>query len=234
MHHPEVKHTIDIFERMSNNLPPLLPAEIKEEVEHALEHLHDDFTVSAQDVEEVVIALGKKVWPYWKAFDELFSMAQGKLGEKFLLGKLSPEFKQRYKEFKEHGADYHDLRLGGPMGFFQSEERQVLMASLVKVDGEIRQHVEQEVLSVDRRKYEDLVVDFQEVLDDIEKRLESLRLLAEDEEEHPSLADEVRAQVQAFEFGLCLLGPHTQHHEVHNAEDYFVERKKDKQVHRFQ
>jgi len=230
MHHPYIKHTIDIFERMYNNLPPLLPKEISGEIRYALEHLHDDYSVSVADVETVVIALGKKVWPYWQAFDELLVLSRERLGEKFLLGKLSPEFRQRYQECKAHGVDYHDLRLGGPVGFFEAKERQALMSALVEVDKDIRQHVIQEVLSVARRKYEELVMDFQEILADIEKRLESLRLVAEDEAEYPGLAEEMRAQVQAFEFGLCLLGPCIQYHEVNNVEDFFKERKQDKKM----
>jgi len=227
MHQPKIKHTINIFERMYNNLPPLVPKEIKLEIKHALEHLHNDYTVSIEDVEEIVIVLGKKVWPYWKAFDELFSMTQGKLGEKFLLGKFTPGLKKRYNEFKEHGANYHDLRLGGPMGFFELEERQKISADFVDVDSDIRKHVIQEVLTTERRKYENLIISFQEILDDIEKRLDTLRLMAEDEEEHPNLADEIREQVKAFEFGLCLLGPNTKYEEVCESKEYFLERKND-------
>lgn len=233
MNNSQAKHTIDIFERMYKKMPPLVPKEIKKEFDHALDHLHDDITVTTEDVEDIVIALGKKIWPYWKAFGEFLDMYQGKLGEKFLLGKLSPDLKNKYKEIKEHGATYRDLRTGSPLSYFESEERLILTEGLVEVDGDIRLHTEQAVLSLDRKKYEDLILDFQTILDDIEKRLETFRTMAEDEEGHPRLADEIRDQVRSFEFGLCLLGPNTEHHQVLNAADYFEERKQDKKVHRF-
>lgn len=209
----------------------MLPDEVKAEVRHALTHLEEDFTVTPEEVENIVIALGKKVWPYWKTFNEFFVMHQGKLGEKFLLGKLSPALKQRYHEYKEHGATYHDLRLGGPLTFFNGEERQILIPLFVEVDKEVRAYAAQAALTNERRKYEDLVVDFQNILDDIEKRLMNLRQMAEDEEEHPQVAEEIRAQVKAFELGLCLLGPNTAHHAVLNAPDYFAERRLTKKVH---
>lgn len=234
MHHLYTKHTIDIFARMEQNLPPLVPAEVKVEIARALEHLNHDYMVSSTEVDNMVIALGKKVWPYWKAFNEFFARHTGNLGEKFLLGKLSSALKQRYHEYKEHGATYHDLRMGGPLMFFTGEEREILVPFFIEVDQEIRAHAEQAVLTGERRQYEELIVNFQNILDDIEKRLVSLRQVAEDEEEHPGLAEEIRGQVKAFEFGMCLLGPNTQAHEVLNADDYFVERKQDKKINRFE
>lgn len=230
MHHPQTKHTIDIFKHMAGNLPPLLPDEIKKEVVHALEHLENDYTIGLEEVEDVVIGLGKKVWPYWKAFDEMLVFHQSKMGEKFLEGKMSLELKKKYKLFKEHGGDYHDLRAGGPAAFFEPEERQKLSEILVDVDNELRRYVCQAVLSSERKKYEDLIIELQGVLDDIEKRLDYLRIVAEDEEEHPHLASEIRGQVRAFEFGLCLLGPRTMTHEVENAKEHFEGRKREKRM----
>jgi len=210
----QVKHTIDIFEMIYKNLPPLVPEEVKEELEHSLEHLRDDYLVGINEAESMMISMGKKVWPYWKAFFEFYDMEQGRMGEKFLLGKLSLELKDKYKEFKEHGGSYHDLRSGGSVIFFETEDRQVLAGVLVDVDVEMKEHTRQSVLSLERQKYEKLILDFQIVLDDIEKRLDSLRMLAEDEEEHPELAVEIRQRVRDFEHGLCLLGPNSQHEEL--------------------
>lgn len=234
MYHAQVKHTIDIFERMYNNLPPLLPKEVASETEHALEHLHSDFTVSIEDTENIIISIGKKVWSYWRAFQEFIDMAQGEMGEKFLLGKLSPSLKDKYKKLKEHGVTYHDLRSGGPIYFFEEEERMIISQSIVEVDREIQKYVRQMVLGTERKKYQDLIIEFQEILDGIEKRLDNLRLAAEDEAEHPRLAEEIKAQIKSFEMGLCLLGPNTQNHEVLQAEEFFQERKIAKKLHRFE
>ena len=234
MHHPQIKHTIDIFERMYNNLPPLLPEEIKNEMEHALEHLHNDYTVSIEDVESIVIAMGKKIWPYWRSFQEFVDMAQGEMGEKFLLGKISLGLKSKYKKFKECGGSYRDLRTGGAMNFFDENERVEIAKMVVEVDQEVKKYVRQMSLSSDRKKYENLIIEFQEILDGIEKRLDNLRLAAEDEAEHPRLAEEIRAQIKSFEMGLCLLGPNIKNHEICGAEEFFQERKISKKLHRFE
>jgi len=160
------------------------------------------------------------------------ALHQGKLGEKFLLGKLLPPLKHRYEEYKQRGASYHDLRLGGPLTFFNGEEREVLVPLFIETDQEIRAYAAQAAVTVERQKYEELVVDFQNILDDIEKRLDNLRRMAEDEEEHPAVAEEIRGQVKAFELGLCLLGPNIAQHEVLNVDDYLEERRLTKKVHR--
>lgn len=233
MRHPQIKHTIAIFERMYKNMPPLVPDIVKKEIGEAMERLKNDFSITINDVEDAVIAISKKIWPYWKAFEDFFALYQEKLGEKFILGKLPLSLKKRFQEFKEHGVAYNDLRLGGPLVFFNSGEREKLIQVFVDVDEEIRGQARQLILSTEQKKYEELVLNFQNILDDIEKRLESLKLTAEDKEEHPQVADEIRAQVRGFEFGLCLLGPNTKYCELLNADDYIAERRSTKTIHSF-
>ncbi|MGI6315058.1 MAG: hypothetical protein ACOXZY_04135 [Patescibacteria group bacterium] len=93
----KAKYTIDLFERMCNHLPPLLQKKLLVNQEHVLEQLHNDFTVSIEDIEKTIISIGKKVWPYQKAFQEFIDVAQREIGEKFLLGKLFPNLKDKYK-----------------------------------------------------------------------------------------------------------------------------------------
>jgi hypothetical protein len=161
-------------------------------------------------------------------------MAQGGMGEKFLMGKMSPGLKNKYKKFKECGGDYRDLRTGGPMIFFGEEERVEITQVINEVDQEIKNYVRQMSLSTDREKYEGLIIEFQNILDDIEKRLDNLRLAAEDEAEHPRLAEEIRAQIKSFEMGLCLLGHNIKNHEVCEAQEFFQERRISKKLHRFE
>ena len=230
MHHPQVKHTIEIFKRMFGSLPPLVPEEVANEMEHSLLHVQSDYLLTPEEMENMVISLGKKIWPYWKAFEEFYALYQGKLGEKFLIGKLSAGLKKHYQMFKEHGATYSDLRMGKAVEFFSLEERLELKEVLVEVDNELRSYVRQQVVGIDRAKYEELIINFQTTFENIEKRLGTLRLMAEDEAEHPQIAAEIREQVKAFEFGLCLLGPHSRLDELVEFEDYYLERKMTKKL----
>jgi len=230
MHTPVVKHTLDIFERMTDHLPPLLPKELVADIMHAREQMQNNHSLSVDDLEDTMIAFGKKIWPFRRAFDEFVDLHEGTLGEKFLLGKLSPDMKHRFKQFKEFGGSYRDLHTGAPATFFSPEERGILCQALIDVEQEIESYTRQAVTSTERRAYEDRVVEFSVILDDIEKRLDTLRLMAEDEQEHPDLAAEIRAQIRAFEQGLCLLAPRTDHAAVCRSVEHFEGRKVEKKA----
>jgi len=225
--HSEIQHTIFVFKHVAANLPPLTPDSVRDEIRHALDHLENDSSVTIESAEEIMIAFGKKIWAYWKAFDEMAAMYSGKLGEKFLLSKLSRSAKTKYQEFINQGGDFSDVYSGRPALFFDDIERVELAQALVEVQNDIRNYVTQAVMTTERNKYQNLIVDFQTILEDIEKRLNTLRQVAEDEQEHPQLAQEIRAQVKNFEYGLCLLGEHTRYEDVLRAEDHFTGRKDD-------
>lgn len=221
------RHTYRIFKQMVDDLPPLVPADIVDDIQRALEHAQDNARLTEEDVEQMVIVFGKKTWAYRQAYQELLEGYEGRLGETFLIGKLSIPLKKRYQEFIDHGGSFRDLHDGAFVHFFTVDERASLCEALIDIKQEIDRHARQAVLSVDRRKYEDRIVEFQLVLDNIEKRLETLRVMADDEEEHPFLADEIRSQIRGFEFGLSLLGPRIDYEAVCEAPGHFEGRKKD-------
>lgn len=223
-------HTLDIFERMVADLPPRVPEAIADEAARALSQMRENQHLTLAEAEDVIVSVGKKLWPYRQAFYEMAEAEEGKLGERLLLGKLVPEGKQRYREFKEYGGTYRDLHSGSPAGFFTGEERAALCASLVDVHRDIAAHTRQAVCSTISRRYEERVVEFQTLLDDVEKRLDTLRAMADDETAHPELAAEIRSQVHGFEHGLCLLGPRIDYAAVCNAAGHFEGRKMEKKM----
>jgi hypothetical protein len=228
MHQPSVKHTIDIFRLLTREFPPFVPKELKQDIKQAYEQVQHNFDLSLEEVEHTVIVFGKKLWPYRKAFEEFFNIYESKFGEKFLIGALTPTLKKRYKEFKEYGGVYRDLHTGNPSVFFEATERHNICKAIISVNENIRLHTVQAIMTVDRIRYEKRVVEFQLILDDIEKRLDSLRLMADDEQEHPELATEIREQVKSFEHGICLLGPPHHYDAICRSEEHFVGRKKEK------
>lgn len=225
---PAVQHTLTIFQRLYDELPPLVPESIVSDMRQALEQLEHNVNLTLPEIEEIMIAFGKKVWPYRRAFEETLDVYEGKLGEKFLIGRLSRPLKQRYQEFLGYGGSFRELHGAVPITFFTPEERGEFCGVLVEVRNDLRKYASQAVLTNDRGRYEDRVLEFQTILDDIEKRLETLRLMADNEQEHPELASEIRAEVKSFEYGLCLLGPRHSYAAVCNAEDHFVGRKQEK------
>ncbi|MFA4830931.1 MAG: hypothetical protein WC862_02880 [Patescibacteria group bacterium] len=228
MHLPSVNHTLTIFQQLYDTLPPLVPVEIKNDMQAAMEQIEHNFNLTLEELEDTMIVFGRRIWPYRQAFQEFADIYEGKLGEKFLEQKMSRNLKKRYAEFQAHGGDFRDLHGGGSLDFFQSEERIELCGALISVRKSLRDHVVQAVLSTEQLEYESRIMEFDEILGDIEKRLGALRQIADDEQEHPELAAEIREQIREFEYGLSSLGPHINYNAVCNSADFFHERKLEK------
>lgn len=226
------EHTINIFEEIFKTLPPLVPEEIVSDMQAALDQLRHNHSLADEEVEDTVIVFGRQVWPYRQAFQEFYELYEGKMGEQVLLQQLSSDLKKKYKVFCAHGGSFRALQAGGPFGYFTPDEQAALCEVLVETRRTLRQHARQAVVSTDKKDYLRRVYEFQEILDDIEKRLDTLRLMADNEQEHPELAKEIRAQVRGFELGLASLGPHTQYDAVCFAAEHFEGRKKEKLDHR--
>jgi len=56
---------------------------------------------------------------------------------------------------------------------------------------------------------------------EIEDHLDGLRKMADEEQEHPRLAEEMREQIRGFEYGLCLLGPEQGIESISEAPEYY-------------
>ena len=107
-------------------------------------------------------------------------------------------------------------------------ERNILYASLIKIKEDVRKHTVQAVVTSDRPHYEKRITQFSGILADIEKHLQTLHTMADNEKKHLSLSEEIREQIKAFEHGLCLLGPAHHYNEISGAEEYFLGRKQEK------
>ena len=228
MHKPIVKHTLNIFKFLTDKIPPLVPENFEQEAKEAYARCCENYDLSLPELENHIVLFGKGLWPYRKSFEEFYDIHENHLGDKFLLGVLPMELKKHYIEFKEYGGGFKELHHNSAVDFFSSDERNILYPSVMKIKEDIRRHTMQAVVTNDRYHYEKRIAWFQDILNDIEKRLDTLRLMADNEEDHPDLSEEIREQTKAFEQGLCLLGPAHHYNEICDAEEYFLGRKKDK------
>ena len=192
---------------------------------HALNHLEHDQTITLEEVEDTMIQFGYEVWPWNQAYKEFLALAESKVGEHFLLPKLSRGLRIVYRQFKEEGGTIRDLHSGNPAQSFTAEERVELCQALIALQTELRIYVNNEIVGLEKKRYLQRVGEFKDLLENIEQTLQHLRNLANTEQDHPTLADEIRSQVRAFEHGLCLLAPELNYEAVCQSVDFFHGRK---------
>ena len=220
-----ILHTLAIFERIYNNLPPLVPGEIVENMAAAIEQIRSNYSLTLGELEDTMIVFGKKVWPYRRAFEELLQVYECQIAEKLFIQKASPAVRRSYEIFKTTGGVWRDLYSGAVAHVFTVEDRPGLHGIIVDVKCAINAFAAQAVVTIDRAKYEAQIEEFKEILSDIELRLQSLRRLADEEQEHPQLAAEIREHIRGFEYGLACLGPRVDYAAVCNAHEHFQGRK---------
>lgn len=219
------KSTISLFRHLYKTLPPLFPEQTKEKMAHALDHLENDQTVTLDEIEDTMIKFGYEVWPWNQAYKEFLAVGEAMVGEHFLVPKFSQELKRKYHDFKLYGGTLRDIHSGRPAVFFTSDERGELCVALVEMQMELREYVNRELVGLEKVRYLRRVNEFQKILEEIERQMEALRALADKEQDHPNLANEIRARVRAFEYGLCLLGPDLNYEAVCQSADFFEGRK---------
>lgn len=220
-----IQHTLAIFERMYNNLPPLVSLEVVENMAAAIEQIRSNYDLTLEELEDTMIVFGKKVWPYMRAFEELYHVYEGQLGERLFLQKVSPALLRSYEVFKTTDGVWRDLYSGAAMHVFTSADRLELHGVLVDVKCDIRAFAAQAVITTARAKYETRIQEFKEILDDIELRLQSLQRLSDEEPAHPGFAAEIREHIRGFEYSLAYLGPQINYRAVCSAHEHFQGRK---------
>lgn len=225
-----VHHTIDIFERMYSNMPPLVPKKIIEKMGAALEQAKGNSDLTEEELEHTMVVFAKKVWPYNQAFQELYHSYEARMGEKLFEQKLTGMLRKRYHEYRASGIAYRDFKKGSSLDFFSHDERIKLHALVVDVTCEIRRFAFQAVTHTDREQYEARIIEFKNILEHIELQLDALREVAEYEAEHPMLAAEIREHVRGFEHGFAMLGPRVDYRAVCGAQEHFEGRKKHHKV----
>ena len=221
-----VDHTRYIFERLCRDLPPLVPKKIQEDLSDALEQVQDNISLTLDQLEDTMILFAKKLWPYREAFWEFYRVNEGEIGEKMLCKKMSKEMVKKYTTFKEAGGEFRDLYRGGSVAkVFSSEDVSALCTILVEMQQDIWNYTVQEVLTKSKIRYQKKVEEFKHIFANIEEQLHNLLRMADNEQEHPGLAEEIRQHVRGFEHGIALLGPKIDYKELCGVEHYYKERK---------
>lgn len=194
---------------------------------HALNHLKNDPTVTLEGIEDTMIAFGYELWPWNQAFREFMLLTEEEIGEHFLMPRLSKKIEKKYHDFKQYGGTFRDLYAGQPAHFFTLEERGDLCEALIGMRTDLREYVRRDIISLNQKRYLTRVEEFKKLLGDIKQTLDHLRDLAQREQDHPSLASEIRSRVRHFEHGLCLLAPDIEYEAVCQSVGFFKGRKQE-------
>lgn len=221
-----MQSTLAIFTYLVNDLPPLLSDDLKYQLRRELKNTQENETTLAE-IEKVMVQYGYEIWPWNQAFKEFLQQCEESVGEQFFLSHISESLQKKYLEYRELGMTWRDIYNGNAVNYFSDDDRIGLAEGLVEMKQDLKDFASREVVGIKKQMYLNKVEEFKVILGKIKENLDRLRTLAEGESNHPRLADEINARVEAFEHGLCLLAPEITHSEVEQAHEFFVGRRQE-------
>ncbi len=221
-----MQYTLSLFKQLVDNIPPLFPEDLKYEIRKDLEGIKEG-AVSMDELEQKMVQYGYEIWPWNQSFREILNSTEEKMGEQFLLSNLPQDLQEKYLEYRQLGLSLKDFHSGKMASYFNEEQRIVLTIALIDMKSQVKDFTIREAVGLKKDFYLKKVQEFKLILEEIKHNLNRLKDLADKEEEHENLANEIRARVESFEQGLCLLAPEFSHEEVELAHEFFVGRKKE-------
>jgi len=189
---------------------------------HALEHVKHDAYITHEEFETTLIVFGRKLWPYQLAFLEFVAETEKRRADEFFASHVRafPVLEGWFLEWKRGGGHAAQL-FGGSwahVGHLKPEERAALCEVLVETQRDVRNATAATVSGPEKESYQKRILECTVLAEAIEERLENLRRLADDEQEHPLLAAELRQSVRDFERGMAFLKKHTTFEHVCHTE----------------
>lgn len=189
-------HSMTTLKAMVEDPPPLVPQPACDAARAAYDRLVRIHPMHTMEVEDAIIAFGRVLWPYRKAFEALIRQA------------LTPE---------HHGA-MGSMNAGVPHAE-RGAHCAALLEARVAAEGAVRS-----AIAADDREYRRLIREFQAIQHELDQHIAALRRLAERTVDHPEVTVEILETVRTFERGFATLAREPEAREVCAATEAYGER----------
>lgn len=231
MHKPIILHTLTIFEIINRDFPPFLSLDVEKEIKDRHLSAKNNFDITLEELENMMIWSGKSLWPYNQAFLEFLEKNEEELGIKLFLQKIGRGLINKCHTFFSTGGAFRDIYRGSFGDYFLGEEKIELMNVLVELKKEIRHLTRQAIVSKHKDIYLKRVEYYKNLLSEIERHLTNLVEFREKEKKEKNrLADDLDKFIQAVNHGFAFLGPPIRHEDIFRAKDYFLGRKEERKI----
>ncbi len=228
---PIIQHTLTIYETILHRLPPLVPQNLKQNLEVEIDRLYRTEDISLSEVEQSMVEHGMKLWPYMRAFEEMVEHHEKIMGDKFFIQKASPSLRKKYMLVCELGGGFGPVCRGALPEHFDHAEKQELGELLVDLKHDIRRYAMQAVLTHDRKTYEEKIEYYGKMIEEVNEVLRSLHDLAENQsEDHRDLAQDIKSKITGIEHSIAMLGPRIEIGEIRQMPAYYEGKREERKV----
>ncbi len=190
------------FRLSLDRLSPLTPKEVIEEGHRLADDLEAKENVSPEQIRQALIYIGKKEFPYRKAYEELCAKDEESRMQTIVLKKLDASLKEKMEPVAKYGVhilDYVNSSL------FESqlspEEQSAVDTAITEAHDELNRQCDERA-HTRKATYEELVTEWSAAEKRTEMLIETLRGMADRDEKW---TDEILAKVRIFEEGWSMI-----------------------------
>ncbi len=218
MAHPH-QHLLEEYKISVDRLVPLTPSSILEEAHKLYDELSANENATQQQIEQALVYIGRKEFPYRKAYQELCASDEEQRLQKLVFDRLEADVKTKIEAITQHGVhvlDYVNSKLFEEQ--LSSDERyQVEQAILLAHDGLNKQCDERAVTR--KQTFEELVAKWKAEEDKLQGLIDQLKEMAERD---PKWTDEIRGRVETLEEGWSIVERDPQEEEIRKEIEYWT------------
>jgi hypothetical protein len=210
-------YSLQLLREAIEKAPKAFPEERRSAMlaEHA--RLAADSNVALSQIEDAIVAFGKEIWPYRKAYQEIHD-AYGK-DEPYLRETLSPATRTKYGAFVAGGGKLEDVRGGGELErTFTPEEKHEIEEAWLAARERAHRELDALIAGEWKQKFESSLAALRGRQAEIEKRIAALRALAG---ESPKWAAEILDKVKVFEEGWSGVEREVSEDDIRGEIDYY-------------
>jgi hypothetical protein len=204
-------HLLQEYKISIDKLVPLTPLEVVQEAKRLYDQLSADATVTEKQITQALILIGKKEYPYRKAYEELCAQDEEQRLQVEVLKRLEGSVLTKVKDMTDNGVhilDYVASKLF-ERDLEATERYQVEQAILVAHDVINRQCDER---AKERQKnFDDLVARWKTEQERLQQMIDQLKAMAERD---PAYAPEILGKAEQLEEGWSIVERDPQEAEI--------------------
>ncbi len=201
MSHPH-QYLLDEYKIAVDKLVPLTPADVVAEAHQLYERLAADPHATERQVRQALVEMGKKEFPYRKAYEALCATDEERRLEAAAYARMDAVIAEKVKAVTQHGVhltDYVNSKLFEQQ--LEASERYHVEQAILQAHDVINKQCDERAKER-QEKFDDLVAKWTKKRDEIQNLIDELRNMAQ---RSPELASEILDRANVFEEGWSIV-----------------------------
>lgn len=201
MAHPNGEMVQD-FRKAVAQLVPLTPKAIRDEAMRLADDLEQNESSTVEQIRQALVYVGKKEYPYRKAYQELCAGDEEARLQELVLGKLDESLKAKMEPVVKYGVHILDFVKSSQFESELSDDERSQVDREITAAHDVLDRQCDERAAARRGTYDELVARWTATQTHIQQTIEVLRGMADRD---PEYHDDILARVEQFENGWSMV-----------------------------